>query len=296
VRERSGHPRTFTAQWNDDVHHALHVAATGEDAGYYAEYLGATRLLGRAIAEGFAFQGEIMQFRGRARGERSGALPPTAFVSFIQNHDQIGNRAFGERLGALAPPERLRAIASIYLLMPQIPMLFMGEEWNAPQPFQYFCDFEEPLASAVRTGRRNEFRRFPQFADPVQRERIPDPPDPLAPDTFAQSKLDWSAVSQPPHAEWLRWYQRALTARRTYVWPLIPYIRRGATWEVVGDGAIFVSWHCGDGGRLRLCANLSAAPVDFPLDRGRVIWHEGGKPADMTLAPWSVRWTLAKRR
>ncbi len=102
-RDPDGRPGRYTAQWNDDVHHALHVAATGESAGYYADYLGDTERLGRALAEGFAFQGEVMPYRGRNRGEASARLPPTAFVAFAQNHDQIGNRAFGERLAALAP-------------------------------------------------------------------------------------------------------------------------------------------------------------------------------------------------
>jgi malto-oligosyltrehalose trehalohydrolase len=283
----------YTAQWNDDVHHALHVAATAESAGYYSEYVGDTALLARSIAEGFAFQGEIMKYRGRARGEPSAALPPAAFVAFLQNHDQIGNRAFGERLGALAPDRKLRAVASVYLLAPQIPMLFMGEEWNASTPFRYFCDFAEPLASAVRDGRRAEFARFPEFADPERREHIPDPLDAA---TFDGSKLRWEEIALPCHAGWLRWYRRALLARRSYVVPLIQKIRRAATWEVIAPGAVFVSWHCGDAGRLRLCANLSDVRVEFPIDLGRVIWHEGDKPDDTTLAPWSVRWTTAARR
>ncbi|HEY2132647.1 MAG TPA: malto-oligosyltrehalose trehalohydrolase, partial [Acetobacteraceae bacterium] len=130
VREADGRPLLYSAQWNDDVHHVLHTAATGEDDGYYSAYLGDTQKLGRALAEGFAFQGEMMEYRGRARGEPSRALPPAAFVAFIQNHDQIGNRAFGDRLGAILSTRKLRAVAATYLLLPQVPMLFMGEEWN----------------------------------------------------------------------------------------------------------------------------------------------------------------------
>ena len=129
-----GEPERYTAQWNDDMHHVLHVAATRESSGYYAAY-GRTELLGRALAEGFAYQGEMMPYRGAPRGGPSRALPPGAFVSFIQNHDQIGNRAFGERLNTLVPPEVIRALASIYLLAPQTPMIFMGEEWGATKPF-----------------------------------------------------------------------------------------------------------------------------------------------------------------
>ena len=166
----------------------LHVAASGETKGYYADYKGDTEKLGRALAEGFAFQGELMPYRGRPRGAPSAELPPTAFVAFIQNHDQVGNRAFGDRVTDFAPAEAVRAIAAVYLLLPQIPMLFMGEEWGAAQPFPFFCDFGPELADAVRKGRREEFARFPEFQDPAMRERIPDP---MAEETFASAKLDW---------------------------------------------------------------------------------------------------------
>jgi malto-oligosyltrehalose trehalohydrolase len=291
-RSPGGDALAFTAQWNDDLHHVLHVAATGEGGGYYSEYLGNTALLARSLAEGFAFQGEVMKYRGRARGEPSDQLPPTAFVSFVQNHDQVGNRAFGERLGALAPPHKHRAVACVYLLAPQIPMLFMGEEWNALDPFYYFCDFAEPLASAVRDGRRAEFARFAEFSDPVHRERIPDPLDPA---TFEACRLHWDDAALPAHADWLRWYKRALSARRTHVQPRLRQIRRAATWQVLAPGAIFVNWNCGEAGRLRVAANLSDVRVEFPVDRGRVFWHEGEKPDDATLLPWSVRWTTSSR-
>ena len=164
---QSGAPKFFSAQWNDDLHHVLHVAATHERAGYYADYEGRTDLLLRALAEGFAFQGEKMGYRGSPRGKPAAFLPPMAFVGFIQNHDQVGNRALGERLGVMVPKHVLRALSAVYLLLPQPPMIFMGEEWGAQQPFLYFCDFEESaLADAIRKGRREEFARFPQFRDP----------------------------------------------------------------------------------------------------------------------------------
>ena len=200
VRDENGEPRWYTAQWNDDVHHVLHVAASGETKGYYADYKGDTEKLGRALAEGFAFQGELMPYRGRPRGAPSADLPPTAFVAFIQNHDQVGNRAFGDRVTDFAPAEAVRAIAAVYLLLPQIPMLFMGEEWGAAQPFPFFCDFGPELADAVRKGRREEFARFPEFQDPATRERIPDP---MAEETFASAKLDWDDIERAPHSGWL---------------------------------------------------------------------------------------------
>src|SRR5262249_48675411 len=157
----------------------------GECAGYYAEYAGDVGKLGRALAEGFAFQGEIMRYLGAPRGEPSAGLPPEAFVAFIQNHDQVGNRAFGDRLTGFAAVAAVRAIVAVYLLAPQIPMIFMGEEWGAAQPFLFFCDFTGALAATVRDGRRAEFSKFPEFQDPEQRQRIPDP---TARETFMSTK------------------------------------------------------------------------------------------------------------
>jgi malto-oligosyltrehalose trehalohydrolase len=289
-RAKDGSARGFTAQWNDDIHHVLHVAATRENVSYYEEYLDDSRLTERAIGEGFSFQGEVMRCRGRARGEPSQDLPPTAFVAFIQNHDQIGNRAFGDRLGMLTTPEKLRAVAAVYLLAPQIPMLFMGEEWQARQPFQFFTDFHGELADAVRNGRREEFKRFPEFSDPARRAQIPDPQDPA---TFANSKLRWEDRRLPECAEWLRWYERILTARRSFVMPLLKSITRAGLTQVLDTNALFVSWRAGEQ-RLRLSANLSDKPVEFPHDRGRVIWHEGGTPNSATLPAWAVRWTIGE--
>ena len=215
LTRHGGKPDLYDAQWNDDVHHVLHVAATHETSGYYAAY-GRTELLGRALAEGFAYQGEMMPYRNAPRGGPSAGLPPTAFVSFIQNHDQIGNRAFGERLNSLAPAETIRALASVYLLAPQIPMLFMGEEWGETRPFLFFCDFKGKLADAVRKGRREEFSRFPEFADPERAAKIPDP---LAEATFLASKLDWSRID----AAHLAYYRALLDARREHVRPLTAF-------------------------------------------------------------------------
>jgi malto-oligosyltrehalose trehalohydrolase len=272
---------SYTAQWNDDVHHVLHVAATGEDAGYYKEYAGKTDLLGRALAEGFAFQGETMEYSERTRGEPSGGLPPGAFVAFAQNHDQIGNRAFGDRLSASVPRERLRALAAIVLLLPQTPMLFMGEEWGAKTPFPFFCDFEGDLADAVRQGRRDEFKRFPQFQDPAQRDKIPDP---LAEATFLSAKLDWDRID----TDWLEETTALLALRRRFVEPLLDHIASGGTYRVIGDGAVAVEWDAGDAGTLRLLANLSDGHFDEAAE-GEV-FHAVGETGN-GLGPWSVVWS-----
>jgi malto-oligosyltrehalose trehalohydrolase/4-alpha-glucanotransferase len=290
ARYGNGEPRWYTAQWNDDVHHVLHVAASAETKGYYADYKGDTKKLGRALAEGFAFQGEVMPYRGRPRGAPSADLPPTAFVAFIQNHDQIGNRAFGDRLTDFVSAETVRAISAVYLLLPQIPMLFMGEEWGAAQPFPFFCDFGSELADAVRKGRRQEFARFPEFQDPVMRERIPDP---MSNETFASAKLDWAEIEKAPHAEWLDWHRRVLAVRHSEIVPRLAAIRSGGQYEVIGDGAVFVRWDSNAGDVLVLAANLAAKPATgFPDQVGRLLWLEGEVTTDGTFGPWAVCWSL----
>ncbi len=293
ARDAQGRPRWYTAQWNDDVHHVLHVAASGESGGYYGDYHGDTDKLGRALAEGFAFQGEMMPYRGHPRGEPSAGLPPEAFVAFIQNHDQIGNRAFGDRLTAFAPADAVRAVAAVYLLLPQIPMLFMGEEWAAAQPFPFFCDFQPELAEAVRNGRRAEFARFPEFQDPAQRERIPDP---TAPATFESAKLAWDDTERAPHAGWLDWYRRILALRHAEICPRLPQLTRSGRYEVLGPGVVRVCWSIGDSGEtLVLAANLSDRPAaSVPEASGTVLWLEGSTGDDAGLGPWSVCWSLER--
>ena len=151
-----------------------------------------------------------MDYRGSARGEPSAHLPPTAFVSFIQNHDQVGNRAFGDRITSFArrkPSGRSRGLS----FAPQIPMLFMGEEFAASQPFPFFAHFEPELAEAVREGRRAEFAKFPEFQDPQKRETIPDP---TTQRTFLSAKLNWREVNEASHADWLALYRDLLALRR----------------------------------------------------------------------------------
>jgi malto-oligosyltrehalose trehalohydrolase/4-alpha-glucanotransferase len=286
----AGRAEQYTAQWNDDVHHVLHAAASGESKGYYADYLGNTEKLGRALAEGFAFQGEVMPYRGHARGEPSAGLPPAAFVAFIQNHDQVGNRAFGDRLTDFAPAEAVRAVAAVYLLLPQIPMIFMGEEWAAAQPFPFFCDFGAELANAVRNGRREEFARFPEFQDSAMRESIPDP---MAEATFASAKLVWEDRDRAPHADWLDWYRRVIAARHAEIVPRLSGILTGGIHEVVGDGAVVVRWTAKGGEMLVLATNLSGkALAGFPVARGRLLWQEGAEGSPGELGPWSVRWSI----
>ncbi|MCQ4276126.1 malto-oligosyltrehalose trehalohydrolase [Stutzerimonas degradans] len=242
----------FTAQWNDDGHNVLHCLLTGEHQGYYADYHGnASAKLARFLGEGFIYQGEANR-HGETRGEPSGHLPPTAFVLFLQNHDQIGNRAFGERLISLTDPQSLRAATAVLLLSPMIPLLFMGEEWGARQPFLFFTSHHGELADAVREGRRNEFAEFAEFADENTRERIPDP-NAIA--TFDASRPDFGARQEPGHAEWHALYNQLLDIRRREIVPRLPGARFLDA-RVLGDAAVLVHWRLGDGCRLRLELNL----------------------------------------
>jgi maltooligosyltrehalose trehalohydrolase len=287
----------YTAQWNDDIHHALHVLTVGETDGYYADYADdPVRHLARCLTEGFAFQGEVSPYRhGARRGEPSAHLPPGAFVAFDQTHDQVGNRAFGERISSLAPPETLRAAVAIVLLAPSPPMLFMGEEFGAATPFLYFCDFHGELADAVREGRRREFARFRQFADPAARERIPDPNDRA---TFAASRLDWDCLERPPHCDWLAFYRKLLALRREEIRPRLHGMGGGgAQWQKVGDRGLVAEWRLGDGSRLALAANLGSGEVSgFPPVPGRLLFGTGEEVAGTLvhglLPPWSVVWFL----
>jgi len=260
VRDPQGRPRQATAQWNDDLHHALHVLVTGERDGYYADYAEhPLRQLGRCLAEGFAYQGQRSPFRGGApRGEPSAGLPASAFVAFVQTHDQIGNRAFGERLTTLADPRALQAAAACVLLAPAPPMLFMGEEYGATTPFLYFCDFGPELAAAVTCGRRAEFSRFERFHDPAAQASIPDP---NAPETFAASMLDWTESAAPAGTRWRAFYHRCLALRRAYVVPRLRGAEPGGTFEVARDTLLRVRWTLGGGATLHLGARFGPAPM-----------------------------------
>jgi malto-oligosyltrehalose trehalohydrolase len=294
ARAENGKPRWYTAQWNDDVHHVLHVAASGETKGYYADYQGDSDKLGRALAQGFAFQGELMPYRGRPRGTPGADLPPSAFVAFVQNHDQVGNRAFGDRITEFVPAMAVRAITAVCLLLPQIPMLFMGEEWGAAQPFPFFCDFGPELAAAVREGRRNEFARFPEFRGPEALARIPDP---TAEETFTSAQIHWEDIAQAPHAHWLDWSRRVLATRHAEIMPRLAAIRAAGRYDVLADGAVIVRWQLGGEGVLVLAANLTGDRLRvFPPGSGRVLWQEGEINPDASFGPWTVRWSIDESR
>lgn len=297
-RFQNGKPRHYVAQWNDDMHHGLHVLITGEASGYYADFAeNPVGCVSRALAEGFAFQGDSSPYRnGQPRGEPSAHLPPMAFVPFLQNHDQIGNRAMGERIAELGDEDAIRAAMAILLLAPSPPLLFMGEEWGSCQPFPFFCDFEEDLAEKVRTGRRDEFARFPEFQDPKARQRIPDPNDPK---TFEAAVLKWNDRLTPAGQSHLAFYKTLLDIRRREITPRLPgTLGNAGAYRLLDGQGITVNWRLGSRERLCLLANLGREPLrDMPAPpEGKRIFLLGeDMQANMKeglWAAWSVAWTI----
>lgn len=269
----------FDAQWNDDGHNALHVLLTGESDAYYADFAHEpTHKLARCLSQGFVYQGESNR-HGHNRGQPSGHLPPSAFVLFLQNHDQIGNRAFGERLAQLSEGPALRAATALLLLSPMIPLMFMGDEWAASEPFLFFTSHHGELADAVREGRRSEFADFPAFADEEQRQRIPDP---NAHSTFEASRPDFNALrletdslkADSPetdkgteHQSWLALYRQLLSIRHQEIIPRLPGAQALGT-DMLDEGAITARWRMGDGSVLRIDLNLGTRPLDLlPANR-----------------------------
>ena len=288
-------PRLYTAQWNDDIHHALHVLVTGEKDGYYGDYAeNAAWHLGRTLAEGFSYQGEPSRYHaGQARGEPSRELPPGCFVSFLQNHDQIGNRALGERITRLANPRAVRVAVACLLLAPSPPLVFMGEEFGADTPFLFFCDFGPELQSKVRDGRKREFAKFVQFSSPEAQAGIPDPNRPL---TFAASKLRWASLDEPQHLEWLEYYRELLACRRQQIVPRIAKIRTGAAqFRVIGEKAVLVDWPFIGRGGLHLRANFAEEEIGITESfEGRLLYRTADADLERMhiLPPYSAAWLL----
>jgi maltooligosyltrehalose trehalohydrolase len=271
----------YRAQWNDDYHHAWHRLLTGEDSGYYRDYApDPRRHIARVLSSGFAYQGEASPHRhGRSRGEVSAALSPLAFVNFLQNHDQIGNRPLGDRLAPHVPEAALAAALAITLLAPMPPLLFMGEEWGSTQPFPFFCDFQGALADAVRKGRQEEFKSaYAELGDEV--------PDPLDEATFRSAVLDWDARTTLEGRRRLAWIRDLLTTRRREIVP--QFIAARCEQRILS-----ANWLLADGKTLRMLANLADDGAELPCNFRplRPIW--GGDPP-ATLPPWSVFWSIGE--
>jgi maltooligosyltrehalose trehalohydrolase len=274
----------YRAQWNDDYHHAWRVLMTGEKQGYYGDYQRSPISdIARALSSGFIYQGEPSAFRGGKRGEPSGHLAPTAFINFLQNHDQIGNRALGDRLESYADARAIEAALTVLLLAPSIPMLFMGEEWGSKAPFPFFCDFGGELADAVRKGRRAEYAwAYAEFGDEV--------PDALDPSTRDSAVLDWNERDAPAARKRLALVRDLLKIRRQEI---VPRLAGAAFGEArAGDNRLLTAdWRMGDGATLRLLANLSDQAISHAPDgpAGTLIW---GSELGDSVPPWTVLWRI----
>jgi len=295
------------AVWNDDFHHALHVMATGEDDGYYADYAAPPQpsvieYVGRAIAEGFVYQGQESTYRaGQPRGQKCQHLPATAFVSYLQNHDQVGNRAFGERLVDLVEEKTLRALTAIFLLCPQIPLLFMGEEWGASTPFHYFCDLDPQFGKLVAEGRRNDFQAFAAFKDPRKKDKIPDP---CSERTFLDSVLNWGERQEEHHRSWLTFHKELIDIRTKVLIPKLKDIEPGGKYRVSREGAVYARWQFKDESTLKLLANLSDDSNDIKfilkdqgdhLHENKVVFELNDCAKEIQeghMPPWSVAWFM----
>lgn len=279
LRDDCGVCEKFTAQWNHDMSHLLGAAMRQDFSG--DEHDEETFKQAEAVAEGFVISAEE---HGESREVRC-HVPPSAFVAFVQTHDLIGNRIAGERIHALAPEHAVRAVMALLLLSPQIPMLFMGDEFAATAPFPYFCDFGGELGQAVSKGRR-EFLRELHHADDAALQAAPDPQQES---TFLSAKLDWQ---EREASNWPLWYRAILQARQQHVCAALEgRLERCGSFRVLRAGAFEVVWHLHDA-TLTLCANLRPDATDGFASQPENIWMEGSAASDTALDRWSVRWSL----
>jgi maltooligosyltrehalose trehalohydrolase len=260
ITSRAAGGYSLSAQWDDDFHHAVHALVTGERPGYYADF-GAVAGVAKVLTRAYFHDGTWSSFRNRTHGRPVDTLttPAYRFVVFDQDHDQVGNRAVGDRLPATlaAHPHRdglLRIAAGLVLTSPFTPMLFMGEEWGADTPWQFFTDHTDPLfADAVSNGRRSEFARHGwAFAD------VPDPQDK---ETFLRSKLDWAQRDREPYYSLLDWYRALLALRRSR--PELADPRLDQVHVSYDEAARWLVVHRGG---LRIAANLGDRRVDIPVE------------------------------
>ena len=312
-----GTPGRFDGQWNDDLHHSLHVLLTGERDGYYAEYDAPIAQLGRCLTHGFARQGGPHNAEGaRPRRAAQGQAPLGAMVNYLHNHDQVGNRPFGERLHQLADPAALRLATALLLLAPTTPMLFMGEEFGSTLPFFYFADWQGDLRLAVQQGRAAEFANFERYAHAV---RVGSLPDPCSRDSFERCKLDAAAqAAASAGSDWLALVAELLQRRRQLLQPALPRLSaQGHSSQQTGS-LLQVRWdfghrgdpandgECGEYGehgqhqhqhhlqmhrQMQMQANLGPLPAAAQaLPAGSQALFDVGDIGPHELGAWAGRW------
>jgi maltooligosyltrehalose trehalohydrolase len=282
-RDETKRPRAYTAQWNDDFHHALYVLLTSETRGHYSDYDRPGEQLLRSLREGFVYQGERSPHRGEPRGSPSAELPPEAFVNFLQNHDQIGNRPDAARLWRLLEPRRLFAAETLLALLPTPILLFMGDEFHAPSHFPFFCDLSGELADAVTAGRRTEFAS-------LWHDVVSDVPGPATQAARDAAILDWAALGYEPHTCAHERARHCLNLRRQELAPRLPAIAKGGS--LLRDRALVARWSLADGSTLTLRANLSDGPFSAPPPQAGRRLLATAPTVGREWPPWYVEWTL----
>jgi maltooligosyltrehalose trehalohydrolase len=284
MRGSDGQPRLYSAQWNHQMAHLRELP--GEEPCSLSGPLDQkTEIVSRMLAIGF---GATTEAANEADAIDCHA-PPTAYVSFLQTHDLVGNDLLGQRIYAKAPVHAVRALSAIYLLAPQIPMLFMGDEWGASTPFPFFCDYEGETGRQAREGRL----KFLQKNLQVDEQELVRVPDPLMEQSFRGAHLDWNELSEGNHAEWLNWYRDILKARWEQIVPLLKGIREQCgTYEIRSRRVFAATWNLEGNARLILQANLCEIPALFDDNGGRVLWIEGTEMAPGQLGPWTIRWSV----
>ncbi len=304
-RNEDGSIPLVSGEWNDDFHHTAHVIATNEREGYYEDYeTDSTEQMARALTKGFVFQGEYSRHRKKEVGRSSAHLPPTAFVHFLQNHDQVGNRAFGDRLHALSSARAYDCLQAILLLSPQIPLMFQGEEFGDTHSFCFFTDFHGELGEAVSKGRKEEFKGFSAFEDARAVEVFPDPNDEA---TFTASKLDWSQLSRPLPKRRLQVTQELLSRRRDVLMPLLKAANGRCGFAFVEDHAFAAAWNLQDGKVYHLFANLcdrsweiERALLSGEVEGAQLVYSNHKSPLEQlqrgVLPAWTVCFVLAASR
>jgi maltooligosyltrehalose trehalohydrolase len=275
VRSREAGGYGMDAQWSDDFHHALHACLTGDRSGYYADF-GTVQDLAQALERAYVYDGRHSHHRRRVHGRPASGLPGSRFLGYLQNHDQVGNRAKGERSSHLLSANLLRVAAGLVLTSPFVPMLFQGEEWGAGTPFCYFTDHREPnLGRSVSEGRIREFEAFGW-----RREEIPDPQDPA---TFERSRLDWTELEREPHSGLLQWHRDLVRLRRR-----LPDLSNGRLDQVRTHFSESERWLSIQRGGVTIVANLGSATRCVPVQNSAqaVLLTSG---AGVTLASGQVQ-------
>ncbi|WP_100248190.1 DUF3459 domain-containing protein [Rhizobium altiplani] len=271
----------FVADWNDDFHHAMHVAVTGEAIGHYVPFGDKPwQKMKQTLQKGYLYEGKNFQ---SSKGDHSASLPPTAFVHFLQNHDQVGNRALGNRLHTMIDQRCHRVLTEILMLSPQIPLLFMGDDHLTPRKFLFFADYEGELARAIAAGRSTEAENFGGLPEGCDAKDLPDPND-LS--TFLDSKLDWDADDQG--SAWTSFLKRLIDVRRNHVIPLLPDAD-GYAGSVVSavEHAVFLDWKLG-ARTLQLRANASGRAMSMERDFGQRVYPPVNGAAEEVLQPWTT--------